>query len=443
MLKSLNFSLKKTVKMPPADTQDFKELNVAELGQWIVLAPDELVTSQIDNIKDHPDFNEALQIIPEAKLNETLRSFHEDDLINLLNSADLDETTFYLEVLGDEKTEYLLPKLSRKLKLNQYLAYAKDSCGRVMQTDFFTLPIDFSASEALNHIREKAGETPIYYLYCLTPKKKLIGVVSLRELALTKPNTPLDDLVNREVLSASPNDPIEEAIKIVQQENFVALPVVNHKNRMIGLIQVDDIVDEIQDQATADIYAQAGLQEMDSVAMKAHLSYLNRVPWLIFNLFLAWIASLVISMFERTISEYTLLAILMPIAAALGGNTAVQTLTVVTRGMATGDFNYVSYSQAIIKEIIVGFSLGLTTGTVAFLMVYIWKQDITVGLVLALSMGVNSFVAAALGATIPILFKSMGRDPAVSSSVLVITLTDIFCFFSFLGLATIGLRVFS
>jgi len=379
---------------------------------------------------------------PEAKLAEVFQKLEESELIEVINHAVLDDVMHFLEVLGEDISEELVPKLKRSSKIKQYLNYPKDSCGRSMQTEFFTLPIEFTAKQALNHIQENAGESPIYYLYCLTSTKKLIGVVSLRQLATSKGNVPLDDLVNKEVLSVAPADDIDEAIEIVRRENFVALPVVNDKKRVLGIIEIDDVLDEIEDQATADIYAQAGLQQMDSVTMAARLSYLNRVPWLIFNLFLAWVASFVISFFEATIAEYTILAILMPISAALGGNTAVQTLTVVTRGLATGDFNFITYTGAIVKEISVGVALGCTTGVVASLMVYVWKGDYRIGLVLGISMAINSFVAATLGASIPIIIKNLGKDPAVSSGVFVITITDIFSFFSFLSLATLSFKYY-
>ena len=426
-----------------ASSEEFFDLNSTELGQWIVAANEDLLTDSMEALKKHSNFMDSLIDLPEAKLLEVFKKLDEAELIEVLDQAILDDTTYFLETLGEEAAENIVPKLKESRKIKQYLNYPKDSCGRSMQTDFFTLPIEFTAKEALSHIQKNAGEAPLYYLYCLTSTNKMIGVVSLRQIATSKGNTPLDDLVNKDVLSVEPSDDIDDAVEIVRRENFVALPVVNDKKRMVGIILVDDVLDEIEDQATADIYAQAGLQQMDSVTMTARLSYLNRVPWLIFNLFLAWVASFVISFFEATIAEYTLLAILMPISAALGGNTAVQTLTVVTRGLATGDFNFISYSKAIVKEISVGVALGITTGFAASLMVYVWKGNYIIGVVLGVSMAINSFVAATLGATIPIILKNLGKDPAVSSGVFVITITDIFSFFSFLSLSTLGLYYFS
>lgn len=443
MLKRPAFLNKKKTSTPTITSNDIFDLNSTELGQWIVASTEETLSSSFEKLKEHPQFTEALIDIPDATLLQIFKRLEEEDLIAVLDHAELDDTTYFLETLGEDFTKSIVPKLKRQRKISQYLNYPKESSGRSMQTEFFTLPIEITAKEALKIIQDKAEEeTPIYYLYCLTSTKKLIGVVSLRQVATAKDSTPLDDLVNREVLSVFSNDDISEAIEIVKRENFVALPVVDESSRMLGIILVDDLIDEIEDQATADIYAQAGLQQMDSVTMKAHLSYLNRVPWLIFNLFLAWVASFVISFFEATLAEFTLLAILMPIAAALGGNTAVQTLTIVTRGLATGDFNYTTYSKAIFKEITVGVCLGVTTGFAAALMIYLWKGSFVIGAVLGLSMVVNSFVAATLGATIPIALKNLGKDPAVSSGVFVITITDIFSFFSFLSFATIGLKVF-
>lgn len=423
-------------------SEPFFDLNSTELGQWIVFADEDLLTESMSDLKKHEDFMDSLVDLPEAKLLEVFKKLEESELIEVLNHAVLDDATYFLETLGEDVTEEIVPKLQRPSKIKQYLNYPKDSCGRSMQTDFFTLPIEFTAKQALNHIQENAGESPIYYLYCLTSTSKLIGVVSLRQLATSKGHIPLDDLVNKDVLSVAPTDDIDDAIEIVRRENFVALPVVSDKNRVLGIIEIDDVLDEIEDQATADIYAQAGLQQMDSVTMAAKLSYLNRVPWLIFNLFLAAIASFVISFFEATIAEYTILAILMPIAAALGGNTAVQTLTVVTRGLATGDFNFITYTGAIVKEVSVGVALGLTTGFAATLLVYVWKGNYKIGIVLGLSIALNSFVAATLGATVPLLLKHFDKDPAVSSGVFVITTTDIFSFFSFLSLATLSFKYF-
>src|SRR5690606_38702853 len=142
-------------------------------------------------------------------------------------------------------------------------------CGRQMQTDFFSIPIELSASESLEYVRKNPKSSNfIYYFYCVTSSLKLIGVASLRQLALATPDAQLDDIINRDIIACRTHDDIEVAINLVQQHDLMAIPVLNESSRMVGLITVDDVVDEIQEQATADIYAQAGLQQMDSVTMK-------------------------------------------------------------------------------------------------------------------------------------------------------------------------------
>ena len=432
-----NKKLKK--KTDPAnlspDDADFKDLSSLELGQWLAKQNPQDLGDHFDLLKGHENFQNSLFDLPEATLSEIFKNLEDEDLVKILNDAKLDDATYFLEVLGEDRQEEIVPMLKRPAKIKLYLAYPVDSCGRAMETDFFTLPIDLTATEALDHIREHAGESQLFYLYCQTTGGKLIGVVSLKQLATAPKKTQLDELVNREVLYVHPEYDIGEAVKIVKRSDLVALPVVNERSRLLGIISVDDLLDEIEEQATADIYKTAGLQEMDSVTMKAHLSYVSRAPWVVLNLFLAVLGSMVIALYEPTIAAMPILAALMPVAAGLGGNTAIQSLTIVTRGLAIGDFDYITYTKATLKEISVGVSLGVTAGLIALLIVYTWKEALFVGVVLGISIVINSFVAAFLGTLVPIIMKSLNKDPAVGSGVLVTTLSDLFCFFSFLSLA--------
>ena len=162
---------------------------------------------------------------------------------------------------------------------------------------------------------------------------------------------------------------------------------------------------------------------------------------MVLNLALAALASSVVSLFEDTMKHLILLATLKNIVAGIGGNTAIQSLTVFTRGMATGDFHFISKVKAISKEVLVGLSLGISTGLVAFVVTYLWKEDILVSTVMFLAMILNCFIGAIAGSTIPILLQKFGRDPAIGSGVLVTMVTDIFGFFAFLGIASLALSL--
>ena len=245
-----------------------------------------------------------------------------------------------------------------------------------------------------------------------------------------------------QIISIAPQASAEEAARIVAKYNFIAIPVLEDSGKLLGIITVDDVVDIIQEQATANIYAQAGLQEDDRVYSATSFKIRNRLPWMMLNLVLAALASTVISLFEATISQMTVLATIMNIVAGMGGNTAIQTMTVVTRGLATGDFNFIKYSRSIFKEVVVGVSLGLMTGVTAGVLIWIWKGSPLVGVVMCLSMVTNSLVAATVGAVVPITIHKLNWDPATGSGVIVTMMSDICSFLSFLGIATLFMSLF-
>lgn len=433
--------VKNPLETPPGQ---LSELDHIGLSQWI----NELTVSAFLEKKAEllllPQIVDALLELPESRLVEFLEVLELHDWQTLVLKSEIDDAVYFLSYLSSDTLEEFLPNLPESTTLRKYLEYPKDSCGRKMQTDFFAIPIELTAAESLNYIRQNATESDsLYYIYCVTPNSKLIGVASLRQLALAQPDEPLDDLINRDIFYAKTTDDIKEAIHLVQAHDLIALPILNDNHKMVGLITVDDIVDEIQEQATADIYAQAGLQQLDSVTTKSTHSYVYRIPWLFLNLGLAYCASFVISQFEQTIADVIILASLMNITCAVCGNTAIQTLTVVTRGLATGEFEYTTYKKALFKEVSVGLMLGLTTGIISGLFIFIWKGQPAIGFILALSMFLNSIVAAWTGALVPIILKSFGKDPAISSGPLVTTSTDIFGYLSFLGIATLGLSYIS
>lgn len=389
--------------------------------------------------------SQCLVELPDPQIADILSNLDPQIVLKILNQSPEDDIAHILASLEEGPQKELLDQLepTKKHRLQQLLNYPEGSAGRIMYSQFFSVSIDLTANQCLEIIRKRAQEISIYYIYCVDDTGFLIGVVSLRDLATAPPETPLTKLAKRDVVSVSPETPSDEVARIASHYDYVAVPVVDGDGKMIGLITIDDVVDIIQDQATANIYASAGLQEDDRVYSPAFKSIKSRLPWMLLNLFLAAIASAVISLFEKTMSELIILASLNNIVAGIGGNTAIQTLTVVTRGLATGDFSFISKARGILKETFVGFSNGFITGIATGILVYFWKGSLLVGIVIWLSLSLNTIVAAAFGACVPLVLKRFGHDPAAGSGVLVTTLTDIFGFFSFLGLASVALRHFA
>lgn len=270
-----------------------------------------------------------------------------------------------------------------------------------------------------------------------------MGVISLRELVTAPAQTLLRNIIKQEVLSVHTHTTEKDVAQLVSHYDFIAVPVVDDQKTLKGIITVDDVVDIIQEQATADIYASAGLQEDDRIYSSVGFSVKNRLPWMILNLLTATIASFVVSRFEDTMNKLIILASLNSLVSGIGGNTGTQTLTVVTRGLATGDFNFVTRGKVIFKEMATGITIGSIIGVFAGILVYFWQNNLTVAVIICISMMLNSIVASFMGAAVPITLKKMNYDPASGSGVLVTFVTDSFGFFTFLGIATLALKYFN
>jgi magnesium transporter len=240
-----------------------------------------------------------------------------------------------------------------------------------------------------------------------------------------------------DLISARVDMDQEEVARQVAAYNLLAIPVVNEENKLVGIITVDDVIDVIKDEATEDIYRLAGVAGDDRAFTPAGESFRKRLPWLGINLITAFLAASVVAIFEGTIARIAALAVFMPIVAGMGGNAATQTLTVIVRGIALGELTWGNSRKALIKESAVGIGNGLLFGAVAAAVAWLTRDNATLGLVLGAAMVINMFVAATAGTLVPLGLRALNVDPALASSVFITTLTDIFGFFAFLGLATV------
>ena len=390
----------------------------------------------------------VLEQIPESHLPAQLEDLDDEKLSRILKHSSINEGSYLLQFVDPSRHETLLVNLSsdKKEKLLQFLNYPEDSAGRIMDSHFFTMSSEMSAREGLELLRQKSKEESIYYIYCVSDDQRLTGVVSLRDLATSDPDTLIDNLAKKELVTVHPEMPEEKVAQLVSHYDYIALPVVDETGKIIGIITVDDVLDIIEEQATADIYASAGLQESDRVYSPISQKIISRTPWMILNLVLAGTASFVLHLFESALEELVILAVTKNIVTSTSGNAAIQSLTVTTRGLAVDDFQYVSKKLAMLRETVVGMTLGFITGSIAGLAIYILKHDVNyaviVGGIMFISMVATSLVACIAGVGVPILLKNLGRDPAVGSGVIVTVITDIFGFFSFLGLATLAMPYF-
>ena len=383
----------------------------------------------------------TLSEMQEPHLKKFLKKLPREQIITLFSQGSMDDLVYLIGFI-DKKKELLeeIPIKQSNL-LKKYMAYPEDSTGRIMQDDYFSTSLDATAEQVIDSLREYSRNKFVHYIYCIDKNKTLLGVLSIRQLVIAPSQTKMEDLVNKNVVTVKATMKNKKASEVVSRYHYVSIPVVDDKNKMLGMVTVDDILEVVSDQATAQIYAMAGLPENDHIYTNPFKTIKNRFPWLVVNLFFAVVASSIISMFEQTMSRLIILATLKNIVAGIGGNTAIQTLTVTTRGLEIGDFNFTTFTKALLKELFVGAVMGILMGIGAGIITYIWKDSLLVAIVIFIAMFINSIVAVLAGYTIPLLMKKLGKDPAVSGGVLVTITTDIFGFFIFLSIASIGLKL--
>ncbi|HJR58245.1 MAG TPA: magnesium transporter [Vicinamibacterales bacterium] len=368
-----------------------------------------------------------------------------EEIVKLTQELPSDDAAAIIDYLPQELSAAVLEQIQKRPaggEVGELLEYPEQTAGRIMNPKVFALSEDMTAGEAITAVQSSRDVEVVFYLYIIDARRHLVGVASLRRLLLVPPPTPLKRIMTTDIISVRADMDQEEVARQVASYNLLAIPVVDEENKLVGVITVDDVIDVIKDEATEDVYRLAGVSSDDRVFTSPSESLRKRLPWLQVNLVTAFLAASVVALFEGTIVQWSVLAVFMPVVAGMGGNAAMQTLTVIVRGIALGELTWANSRKALLKEAVVGLGNGVGCGIVAAVVVWIWKGNAMLGLIIGAAMVINMFVAATAGTLIPLGLRALKVDPALASSVFITTLTDVFGFLSFLGLATITLKYF-
>ena len=378
--------------------------------------------------------DEAISFYSTKELAEAIEGLESDDATDLVQ--DIDE-------FDEEKSDAVIAHLDEddREEIEHLLHYEEDQAGAWMQVELFDATLDEKIQDArdrLKRLKESGELENVHQVFIINEERRLIATIPLEDVILFDfSKTFREQLESKEFRSVEASADIEDVASIFEQFDLSVLPVVDRQGHLVGRITSDDIYDVIEERATDQIYNLAGVN--DDVEQEENLFgiFKQRASWLFINLITAILASIVIGMFDATIAAFVPLAILMPIVASMGGNAGTQTLTVMVRKMALGDIDVVNAKQAVIKEFLVSLMNGLIFAILMGIVAYIWFDIPKLGLVIGLAMIINLLIAGATGALVPLLLKRMDIDPAVGSTVLLTTVTDVFGFLSFLGLASI------
>ncbi|KRG88240.1 magnesium transporter [Stenotrophomonas daejeonensis] len=388
---------------------------------------------------DPEDDGEVLVHVGDEVRESLLADMDPDEIIAAVEDLDIDDLADLVEDLPDTVIDEVLKSMDRenRERLEQVLSYPEDSAGRLMNPDVVTVRADVNIDVVLRYLRLR-GELPDHtdHLYVVNRRHQLIGWVALQDLITHDPGTPINKLIDDELESLHVDASAQQVARQFSDNDWVSAPVVDDGNVLLGRITVDDVIDIIREQAEHQALGAAGLDEEEDLFSPIKRAVRGRVVWLGINLCTAFLAASVIGQFEVTLEKVVALAVLMPIVAGVGGNAAVQVLTLMVRGLALGQVGASNARILLWKEMRVALINGTLIGALVGVVAFLWFHSLLLSLVIALALVINFCAAALSGVLLPLMLKRMNVDPAVAGTVVVTAVTDVMGFFAFLGLAT-------
>lgn len=431
---------------------------LAASGEWAKLValvtslhPADLAELVLDLSED--DRRQLLDHLPTDIVGQLFEYAEDDELRNLIRSVGVEDLPAVLEEVDDDvvadviqqlepsEREETLAALDRGEEVAELLQYGDESAGGLMSRGFVALNEAISVQQAIDYLRVlRPPSERAYYLYVLDNERRLQGTVSIRDLIVSSPRTTLGEITQRDVHAVTTGTDQEEAARLLQRYNLMAVPVVDEEGHLEGVMTADDLIDVLQEEATEDMYRMVGLDEDERIFSPVATSVRRRIPWMLVNLVTAFGAAATVGLFDSAISKAAVLALFMPVVAGQGGNAGTQTATIAVRSIALGDLYVRDVFRACRKEILVAMANGLTIGLIAALASYAWKQNEALSLVLGLALFLNICAATMGGVLIPLGLKAIKVDPALAANIFVTTITDIMGFVFFLGIATLAIN---
>lgn len=363
------------------------------------------------------------------------------DIAWLLKDLGPDDVAYILGFLPEERGKDILAlmKTEDSTEVADILKYPKDTAGGIMTTEFFSLPEDATAQEAIRRLQQATDAEMVFYIYVTDKDEHLVGVLSLRQLLTVPPATPLKNIMMRDVMSVAVDMDQEEVARQVASYNLLAIPVVEKDGKLAGIITVDDVVDVIREEATEDMLKMAGAIEEDSVSKSSSFGAARlRLPWLFTNLVGSLLSGAILWYFRLTLQEVVAIVSFIPVIAAMGGNVGLQSSTLIIRGLATGVVELSDVRTVFFREVKVGLVMGVACGIILTVVGWAWHQAF-LGMVVGTSLVIAFLVSTSMATIMPVVLKRMGVDPAVAAGPFVTTANDITGITIYLSLATLFL----
>lgn len=405
----------------------FESISLEDQKKIIHLLPAELASEIISEMSHEAHPEELLIEIDSEKRQEIIEELDYDDATDIISQMDAEDQHEILEELDKEDA----------VNIRNLMTYPEDTAGGLMNTQVIKVDAEMSKKQAIDQIILQSEEIEEFYtIYVVHDDDVLQGIVSLKDIIKAKASAKVAELVNTDFIYVRADVDQEEVADLISQYNLTSIPVVDVNMRLLGRVTFDDVIDVMEEENTEDMLKIAGVSEDEELSGNWIEAVKSRLPWLILNLATAFLASSVIRYFDPIVSKMVVLAGYMTIIAGMGGNAATQALAVTVRRITLSDLTDSQAYSTVIKELTVGFINGAVNGLIVFLFAYLYDDNPMLGFVIFLAMTGNLIIAGITGAGIPLLLKRVGIDPAIASSIIITTFTDVFGFLLLLGLAS-------
>ena len=363
---------------------------------------------------------------------DMLAEMYTDNAVDLLNMLDKSQNAKYLSLLSSEEAG----------EIKELLHYEDETAGAIMTTEFVSIVANQTVRSAMYVLKNQAdmAET-IYYVYVVDQENHLVGVISLRDLIVNDDDTLIADILNERVISVHVGDDQEDVAQTIRDYDFLAVPVTDYDDHLLGIVTVDDIIDVIDDEAASDYSGLAGV-DVEEVSENPLKAASKRLPWLITLLFLGMSTASLISNYESLVSEASILAVFISLITGTAGNAGTQSLAVAVRRLAMKDEKDSNFGRLILSEVLTGLVTGAVTGLTIMIVVGVWQHNLPLGFVIGMAMLCAITVANLAGSLIPMLMDKLGFDPAVASGPFITTLSDLTSVLIYFNIASMFMRYF-
>ncbi|MCE5745933.1 magnesium transporter [Staphylococcus pseudintermedius] len=391
------------------------------------LSPEE-VSEFFENLEiDEEDYEALFETMNATYVSQVLEQMSYDNAVDILNQLSKKKIASLLMLMNREEAK----------EIKALLHYDEDTAGGIMTTEYISLTINTPVHEALMRVKDQAPDAEtIYVIFVVDEDKKLVGVISLRDLIIAENDAYIEDIMSERVISANVADDQEDVAQTMRDYDFIAMPVVDYQNHLLGIITIDDIVDVMDEEASEDYSRLAGVSDIDSTDDTIFQTALKRLPWLLILTVLGMITASILGSFEETLEKVALLAAFIPIISGMSGNSGTQSLAVSVRNISTGDIKEKSKIKLALRESGSGFLTGITCAVSLSLIIMLLYGQPYLALIVGTSLTIAMTVGTTIGSVIPLVINRLGIDPAVASGPFITTINDIVSMLIYFGLAT-------